>query len=321
MSAATGTPPSVAILLATFNGAEFVSAQIRSLKANRTTFTLHWLDDHSTDVTRDVVRAVAREEGVPLQEWHQPQHLGVPAGFFHLLECVSADLYLFCDQDDIWQPGKIDATVANLLPDLDRPVLCYSDPLIFHSGQPHTVRPLSDVMGVKPPKSLQESRLFMAACACGHTQGFTRALRDLYMQHRSIAREYAAMHDSWLYLIAVAAGEGRMLRNAPTTLYRRHEKNFSSALGSLRLHRIWQMHQWLRKAVSKQARGFILAAPTLPPGPRMTRFLETARLVATLDRRQSPLTLLRLARQSALWPNTRWVIPFTAVCLCSDAAA
>jgi len=57
---------------------------------------------------------------------------GVPGTFFQLLECVDADIYLFCDQDDIWQRGRIDATVAHLLPDLASPVLCSSDPLMFY---------------------------------------------------------------------------------------------------------------------------------------------------------------------------------------------
>src|SRR5207249_3722411 len=106
--------PKVALLLATYNGARFVEPQIRSLKENSVPFTLHWIDDHSTDDTRDAVRASALDSRIDFVEWHQPQHKGYPGAFFQLLECVDADIYLFCDQDDIWQPGKIDATVANL---------------------------------------------------------------------------------------------------------------------------------------------------------------------------------------------------------------
>jgi len=122
----------VAILLATYNGARFVEQQIRSLKDNDIKFTLHWLDDHSVDNTRETVRAAARSGDIELKEWHQPQHLGVPGAFFRLLECVEADVYLFCDQDDIWQPDKIDVTVGELLPDLELPVICFSD--LWRSG-------------------------------------------------------------------------------------------------------------------------------------------------------------------------------------------
>src|SRR5690242_594035 len=86
----------VSILLATYNGAAYVGDQIRSLRDNVTEFTLHWIDDHSTDGTREAVRSAARTCGVILKEWHQEQHLGVPHTFFRLLELVDSDIYLFC---------------------------------------------------------------------------------------------------------------------------------------------------------------------------------------------------------------------------------
>jgi len=77
--------PKVAVLLATFNGAPFVDEQIRSLAANNTSFTLHWLDDHSTDNTREIVRAASSNSGIELNELHQAQRLGLPGTFYRLL--------------------------------------------------------------------------------------------------------------------------------------------------------------------------------------------------------------------------------------------
>jgi len=261
----TPQAPKVAILLATFNGAQFVDQQIKSLTQNVTPFTLHWLDDHSTDDTRQIVRAAA--QGLTLREWHQGERQFLPGAFFQLLECVEADIYLFCDQDDIWQPGKIDAAVANLLPDLASPVLCFSDSLMFYDDEPDIVRPLSEVFDSKPPKALQESRLFMTVIAPGHTQCFTRPLRNLYLEHKSIARTYARNHDAWMYLIANAAGTARMLTNVPTALYRQHDDNVTAALlrhGGKRLDRstlTWNQQQVLRRRVARHAQGFLLAAP------------------------------------------------------------
>ena len=65
----------VAVLLATYNGSKYVEQQIKSLAENNTPFTIHWLDDHSTDDTRGVLQASARSAGVPLRVWHQPQAL------------------------------------------------------------------------------------------------------------------------------------------------------------------------------------------------------------------------------------------------------
>jgi len=315
----------VAILLPSYNGERYVEEQLRSLKRNNTKFTLQWLDDHSTDDTRRIVRSVARDTGIELREWHQPQRLGVPTVFFELLECVQADIYLFCDQDDIWQPGKIDATVENLLCDLDSPAMVFTDPLIFKDGEPDRQYRVLELLKVDVQVALQESRMFMTMIGYGHTQGFTRALRDLYMKHKEIARTHAYMHDAWMYGIAVASGTVRLLPNAPTTLYRLHARNSSEGLGSWtgngtpRLTTTWTQLQLLRRLNSRHAEGFILASATLPQSSKLDRILAIARLITTLHKRQSPSAVIRLVRLGAIWPDARTAVGLAAACLCSEA--
>lgn len=319
--------PEVAVLLATYNGTHFVEAQIRSLSENRVPFKVHWIDDHSTDGTRDLVKTVARNCGVILNEWHQPTHQGVPGTFFQLLECVEADIYLFCDQDDIWQPGKIDATVENLLLDVDSVVLCCSDPLLFREDRPGVACRLSDMTDATADVALHEARLFMAGVAYGHTQGFTRALRDIVVKHQGIARAHAYMHDEWLHNIAVAAGVVRILPDVPTTLYRWHGGNSTNGTGGWRWNRrgggritmTWRQMQQYRQMIAKQASGFILASPTLPPGPKLERALEVAHKIARLDRRQSLVTFIDMLYRGMLLPTPRLVVTLAASCLCTNA--
>jgi hypothetical protein len=316
----------VAVLLATRNGAAHIGQQLESLTQNVTPFTLHWLDDHSTDDTRSIVRARALRLGIELKEWHQGEPQRLPGAFFQLLECVDADIYCFCDQDDIWQPGKIDTAVSHLLPDLTSAALCFSDSLMFYDDRPAVVRPVSEVFGSRPRKAMEESRVFMTVIAPGHTQGFTRPLRDLYLAHKTVARAYARNHDAWMYLIASAAGSVRMLANVPTALYRQHADNVTAALLSSgrRLDRrtlTWKQYQSLRPRIARHAQGFILASPTLAPGEKLERLVALARRVATLDRRQSAADLFSLASAGALWPNRLWALGFAAACLWSDAVA
>jgi rhamnosyltransferase len=315
----------VAVLLATYNGSRFIEPQIASLKENTTPFTLHWIDDHSTDSTRETVRACTQNLGIGLTEWHQPEHLGVPGTFFQLLDCVDADIYLFCDQDDIWQPGKIDATVTNLLPDIALPVLCFSDPLMFYDDKPDILQRVSEVMDIKAPAALQESRSLMSNPAAGQAIGFTAPLREIYLRHKDIARAYAIAHSWWMYLIAVASGTVRMLSDVPTTLYRRHAYNATAAYydrgrGAIgRIASTWLIqHRW-RRIIARQAEGFILAASTLTPGPKLERLVALAGLVARIDRRQSPAAIVRLARRRAMWPSWRRAFWISASCLFSDA--
>lgn len=318
--------PKVAILLATYNGAKFVAEQIQSLAHNETPFTVHWIDDHSSDDTREVVRAAALRAGIELRECHQPQHLGFPDIFFELLESAEADVYLFCDQDDIWQPGKIDAAVEDLALVVAEPVFCFSDPLVFYTTEPDTHYRLSDVGHTKAPASLEISRAFLSSPAAGQSVAITRALRDVYFRHREIARAYALGHSWWLYLLAVAAGEVRFTPEAPTTLYRQHGGNFSNAFFARNQPPLayavskWRLHQALRRGMARQAKGFILAAPTLPRSPKLQRLLALAPLITTIDRRQSLIMLVRLLLRRTMWPHWSNQFWLSATCLWSDVS-
>jgi hypothetical protein len=154
--------------------------------------------------------------------------------------------------------------------------------------------------------------------------GFTRPLRELFLRHKDIARGHAGIHDFWMYHIAVASGTARMLSNVPTTLYRRHESNFSNVFFRPKGNRIawmWRLQQECRRLLSRQAKGFILASATLPSGQKLERILAIARLVATLDQRQSPAALFRLVRCGATWPSRRSSLWLAATCLCSNVKA
>jgi hypothetical protein len=325
--------PRVAILLATYNGTQFLEPQLRSLTDNETRFTLHWLDDGSTDDTRRVVRESSSRLGIDLVEWHQERRLGVPAAFFQLLECVEADVYLFCDQDDIWQPGKIDATVESLSPQLDSPVLCYSEPWLFATDAPAALRSYRDVLlDAAVEAGWEISRAFMYNPAPGNTVGFTRQLRGLFMAHRQIARSHAAMHDWWMYLIARASDGACLLKGVPTTLYRQHGGNAVGVsmphgrrglaripgAGS-RLRKAWAFCQDVRRSTARQALGFMLAADTMPAAEMLQRMLPSAQCVAKLCGRQSPAALIRLARQGVLPPHPLAAAWLAAACLVSDA--
>ncbi len=298
--------PQVAVLLATYNGARFVGAQINSLVDNRVSFTLHWLDDHSSDNTREIVRSSARYSGIPLTEWHQPQHVGLPGSFFRLLECVESDIYLFCDQDDIWQPGKIDATVSNLAIDIASPVLCFSNSVLFRDDPTKPSSSLFDAVGKeRVSKALRPDPMFdmFTHAVAAHTQGFTRPVREMFLKHKNIAYAYAFMHDWWINDITIASGTVRTFSVSPTVLYRQHGDSFCRSIRDTKQRGIvkrWRITQFWRRTVARHARGFVLASETLPAGANKTRLIELAKLIGTIDQRQTLVSLLRLAHRGAI---------------------
>jgi glycosyltransferase involved in cell wall biosynthesis len=312
----------VAILLATYNSEAFIEQQIMSLRENSCHFALHWLDDHSTDNTRRTVHELTARFEIELTSWHQVNRLGVPGVFFKLLECVPADIYLFCDHDDIWQAGKIDAVVANLLPDVARPALCYSEPWVFYDGNSHSLRRYFELRGIRPGVAQMPSRAFVLNPAVGNTVGFTRPLRDLFLAHKDIAETHAAMHDWWMYLLALASGASRMLIDVPTTLYRQHRNNvLGIGLGRKKasLSALWRRQQHNRRLVSRQAAGFVLAAAKMRQAPVVEQMLAIARRIQVLDRRQTPVQILTLLWRGQLQLPWRRAFLLAAVSLLSDA--
>lgn len=319
------TQLTVAVLLPTHNGARFIWPQIRSLSDNSTNFTLHWLDDHSTDNTVDAVRRSASINNVALREWHQNDRLGVPGSFFRLLECVDADIYLFCDQDDIWQPGKIDFTVASLSPDVSEPVLAFTDMFMFDDDKPDTLRGTADfspdgavaavIREHKPCVCLPS-----VGCAWGLTQGFTRGLRDILLRHIQVAYGHAMMHDSWMFDIAAASGDVRMLHDAPKALYRNHPDSFCAKLRrSDRRLPPWNRYGFSRAYVARHSRGLLLASQTLPSGPALERVVQLAQRLQSIDKRQSLVEVTQLARLKLFHPALRRSILVS--CLCSDVSS
>lgn len=312
----------VAVLLATYNGEKFVYQQIQSLNKNSTQFQLHWLDDHSKDSTRVIVRAAAADANIRLVEWHQEQRQGLPGAFFKLLECVEADIYLFCDQDDIWQDGKIDATVNGIIGDSEIPALCFSEAWAFREGKPESLSRVFDLIGAKTDLLIEESRIFTCNPAQGNTIGLTRPLRDIFLKHKEVACTYAPSHDSWLYVIAVASGVTRLLPGVPTTLYRLHGSNAFGIYLDMKdtsgLVQKWRFQDPMRRWISRQATGFCLASSTLPQSPKLDRILSLAKRFAAIDRRVPAVVLAQLLRDRSLPANVNAAMWLTAACLCSN---
>lgn len=109
----------VIIVLATFNGAHFLSEQLDSLIARTEThWTLIIRDDGSTDETLQIIQSYSDNDSrIHLlldKEKNCETALGI---FFILLDAAFANdvKYVFCcDQDDVWEPNKLEVVLTRL---------------------------------------------------------------------------------------------------------------------------------------------------------------------------------------------------------------
>ena len=98
----------VSIVICTYNGEHFLSEQMDSLLQQ--TYPVDEIivqDDGSTDGTMAVLNGYAANNPVIKLFRNEGKH-GVNNNFFSALRRASGEYIAICDQDDIWEPTKVE---------------------------------------------------------------------------------------------------------------------------------------------------------------------------------------------------------------------
>ncbi|WP_162618546.1 glycosyltransferase [Pedobacter yulinensis] len=189
---------SVHILMATYQGERYIENQILSLIGQTyTNWTLFIHDDGSVDNTMQIVRRYAAiekriviiDDGIKLGQ--------AAANFLHMLPYATADLILFCDQDDIWFESKIQCLVE-AFDGVSTPQAAFCNGYAYSAERGI----ISDNITKTSPKSLNE-QLFLNAGIQGCSMMFNKQLLDKL--HQMPAE--VAMHDHLITLLAISFGK------------------------------------------------------------------------------------------------------------------
>jgi Glycosyl transferase family 2 len=218
---------SVAILLATYNGEEYLDAQIQSLFAqSHADILVLARDDHSTDRTPEILArwAASRPDKFRLLS-DSDGRLGLARNFSRLMEACDAPYFAFCDQDDVWLPEKLELLLKEMQKIESRsrestPILVHSD-LMVVDKELRTISPsLFEYLHVNPRKGRRLEQLVCNNIVIGCALMGNRALLELA---RPIPAAWP-FHDWWVALIASSCGVLRTIPE-PTILYRQHGGN------------------------------------------------------------------------------------------------
>lgn len=101
--------PTISIVLATFNGEEFLEKQLASL-AGQTHLPLELIvsDDASTDGTRKIIREFQQHAPFKVLVNLNAVCKGFRENFLSATRLARGRWISFCDQDDVWHPKKLD---------------------------------------------------------------------------------------------------------------------------------------------------------------------------------------------------------------------
>ncbi len=217
----------VAVLLAAYQGARYLPEQLDSLlRQTDQEFVCVIHDDGSTDGTAERIEEYCGRYPEKFRRIEGPAAGGAKENFRYLLKQTEADVYLFCDQDDVWLEDKIETELKALRElDPDRPACVYTNLKVVDQD----LRVMDDsyyhYTGLSPFLNGYRQTMITSPCT-GCTMMLNRKLRDRLI---SFETDNLTMHDWEAAMLAAALGNLRYL-DRPTVLYRQHGENTCGAL-------------------------------------------------------------------------------------------
>ena len=222
---------SIAILLATYNAENYLKAQIESLYAQTNQdWALYIQDDGSNDGTRDAIASLAAaSDGKIVWVDCGLTRQGACLNFMSLLNMVESRYYMFCDQDDIWLPKKIELSITRMRElenqySPDTPILVHTDRSFVDQNlklkQQSEWNPRNrDSQTLKRKiEGLEASDILAIYSICaGNTMLFNRSAKQISFPFLNIR-----MHDSTLAMRVCDDNGVISAIYEPTVLYRIH---------------------------------------------------------------------------------------------------
>ena len=215
----------VEILLATYNSANYLKDLLDSLVAQSyPNWELLVHDDGSDDQTIAILKEFEKQQGREIKILSSDKQLGPMRSFEKLMEYSSAEYIMFCDQDDVWLPHKIEESLARIQQlerkNPDKAALVFSD-LEVVDEQLATINPsFWNYSKVNPENVYNAYKLLINNPAPGCTFIMNKKVKTLVLPFP----EQARMHDWWIILRVAESGVIDYLKK-PGLLYRQHKKN------------------------------------------------------------------------------------------------
>lgn len=223
----------VAILLATHNGEKYLSELLDSLKKQTfKDFQIFVSDDSSTDCTIDIITKYSEEFKNSIFIVNQTKKFGNACkNFMFLLENVDSEIFLFCDQDDVWLENHVQALVTEYdkISDQCKPVLIHSDLCVVDKDL--NIISESFFMYSKLPEYQNKQMYFLQNNVTGCVSLINMSLKHYVFRNAEQLHEHETlipMHDVFFGSVAAYFGQIKFLPT-PLILYRQHGGNVLGA--------------------------------------------------------------------------------------------
>jgi glycosyltransferase involved in cell wall biosynthesis len=211
---------SVAVLLSLFNGIKYIEELFDSLSAQTFKKFDIWIrEDGSSVASKEIIDKYRNR--LTFIFYEMSDNIGPQLSFFELLGMAGDryDMYMFCDQDDIWLPHKIenahDMICANTNTNAEaEPLLYFAKFLAFKRNMEFFFYP-------KKIKNLDFYTTLMQTPAPGCVTAINSKAREVLL---SMHFPKDVMHDRWIFVVISIFG--RIIEdNSLVMFYRIHDSN------------------------------------------------------------------------------------------------
>lgn len=238
------------IILATYNGEQYLRRQLDSILQSYEDFCLHIFDDGSTDATAEILQEYRTMCPNRIKVQFNAQNLGCTRNFLNGLKTAYEEIkaedampesgatddilgkqhaparhyFMFCDQDDIWYPEKLSITQKAMRKlekkyGSDIPLLVFTDAVVTDADGKE-IAPSFIAQNKLNPYAVSTARILTENKCIGCTSMMNEALVKLLSEVPQAAR----YHDWWMALLATSFGRMSYL-NRKTLSYCQHGNN------------------------------------------------------------------------------------------------
>jgi glycosyltransferase involved in cell wall biosynthesis len=219
------------ILLTTYNGEKYLNEQFDSL-LNQTVqnFKIIIRDDGCTDRTIDIIKEykIKYPKQIELIE-DNLGNLRSSKSFMKLLEYSTAEYIMFCDQDDIWLPNKIEVSFNKIL-ELERndgkdiSLLVFTDLTVVDEKLSIAQESFWKYQKLNPKISKNWKKLLAQNVITGCTIIMNKRAKEVSLPFKL----EIMIHDQWIGVNVAKYGKINYLEEQ-TILYRQHGSNVAGA--------------------------------------------------------------------------------------------
>jgi len=220
--------PAVAILLATYNGAKHLSAQLDSLLLQTySNFTIHISDDASSDKTCEIIEEYAKRFPDKFMYTKNETNIGYVKNFEKLLTKCTEKYLAFCDQDDIWHENKLSLQIA-AMQELEKKFpneacLVHSDLRVINKDNATIKKSYFKFRGYRLKDKKDLGHVLGPCGVMGNTILMNAQLKKVVLPFP----EFLDVHDYYVAVICELFGHRKTL-NMALIDYRIHEHNSSN---------------------------------------------------------------------------------------------